>query len=213
MSHLLRYLWFICIIRPLVLFGMGVNIRNRAGLCVASPAIVVANHNSHLDTMVLISMFPMSRLRKIHPVAAEDYFLRNKWLAWFAMKIIGIVPLKRHRKSARQDPLAGCTESIERGDILLLFPEGSRGEPERLSTFKNGIAHLAKRYPELPIIPVFMQGLGKALPRGEWVLVPVICDVVVGEPIYCSASRQEFMDHLEERMKALANQVSRAVLE
>lgn len=182
-------------------------------LFVPSPAIVVANHNSHLDTMVLMSLFPMARLRKIHPVAAEDYFLRNKWLAWFALNIIGIIPLKRYRKSNKQDPLAGCAVAIDRGDILLLFPEGSRGEPERLSTFKNGIAHLAKRYPEVPVIPVFMQGLGKALPRGEWLLVPVICGVVVGEPMYCSTSRQEFMDSLEKCMKELANQVFRTILE
>ena len=213
MSRLLRYLWFVCIIRPLVLLGMGVNIRNRERLSVPSPAIVVANHNSHLDTMVLMSLFPMARLRKIHPVAAEDYFLRTKWLAWFALNIVGIIPLNRYRKSNKQDPLAGGAEAIERGDILLLFPEGSRGEPERLSTFKNGIAHLAKRYPEVPVIPVFMQGLGKALPRGEWLLVPVICDVVVGEPMYCSTSRQEFMDRLEEHMKELASQVFRTLLE
>lgn len=179
----------------------------------ASPAIVVANHNSHLDTMVLISMFPISRLRKIHPVAAEDYFLKNKWLAWFALKIIGIIPLERHRKSAKHDPLAACAEAIDRGDILLLFPEGSRGEPEQLAAFKSGIAHLAKRFPEVPIIPVFMQGLGKAMPRGEWLLVPVICDVVVGEPMYCTTSRQEFMERLEDRMKDLAKQVVRTVLE
>ena len=67
MSRLLRYLWFVCIVRPLVLLGMGVNIRNRERLSVPSPAIVVANHNSHLDTMVLMSLFPMARLRKIHP--------------------------------------------------------------------------------------------------------------------------------------------------
>jgi 1-acyl-sn-glycerol-3-phosphate acyltransferase len=213
MNNFLRTLWFTCIIRPLVLFAMGVNIRNRAGLSAAAPAIIVANHNSHLDTMVLISMFPLALLRKLRPVAAEDYFLRNRWLAWFSMNIIGIIPLRRDGRNARDDALAGCAEAIERGDILLLFPEGSRGEPERLARFKSGVAHLAKRYPSVPIVPVFMQGLGKALPRGEWVLVPVICDVVVGEPLYWTGSRQEFMERLESRMRELAGRVHRTVLE
>ena len=82
------------------------------------------------------------------------------------------------------------------------------------------VVHFQKRYrspgktlSEVPVIPVFMQGLGKALPRGEWLLVPVICDVVVGEPMYCSTSRQEFMDRLEKRMKELASQVFRTMLE
>ncbi len=213
MNNILRTLWFTCIVRPLVLFAMGVNIRNRAGLSAAAPAIIVANHNSHLDTMVLASMFPLALLRKLRPVAAEDYFLRNRWLAWFALNIIGIIPLKRDCRNAGGDVLAGCAEAIDRGDILLLFPEGSRGEPERLSRFKNGVAHLAKRYPSVPVVPVFMQGLGKALPRGEWVLVPVICDVVVGEPLYWTGSRQEFMERLESRMQELAEQVHRTVLE
>ena len=212
MNNFLRYIWFNYIVRPLVLIVMGVNIRNRARL-VSSPAIVVANHNSHLDTMVLVSMFPQSNLRRIRPVAAEDYFLKNKWLAWFALNIIGIIPLNRTHKGAKNDPLAGCSAALSRGDILLLFPEGSRGEPEQLAEFKSGVAHLAKRHPEIPVIPVFMQGLGKALPKGEWVLVPVVCDVVVGEPIYWSGTRKEFMAQLEDCVQEMAKQVHRTVLE
>jgi 1-acyl-sn-glycerol-3-phosphate acyltransferase len=213
MNNILRHLWFTCIIRPLVLFAMGVNIRNREGLYKAAPAIIVANHNSHLDTMVLTSLFPLRLLRKIRPVAAEDYFLRNRWLAWFALNIIRIIPLQRRGRNAKDDPLAACSKAIEAGDILLLFPEGTRGEPERLAVFKSGVAHLAHRHPEVPVIPVFMQGLGKALPRGECILVPVVCDVVVGEPIFWPGSRREFMEQLEERMQGLARQVQRTILE
>ena len=213
MNHFLRYIWFTCIVRPLVLIVMGVNIRNRAGLVKMAPAIVVANHNSHLDAMLLISMFPQSFLKRVRPVGAEDYFFQNKWLAWFALKIIGIIPLNRTLSSVKEDSQAGCSEALRRGDILLLFPEGSRGEPEQLAEFKTGVAHLAKRHPEVPVIPVFMQGLGKALPKGEWVLIPVVCDVVVGEPMYWSGTRQEFMSRLEERMQSMYQQVHRTVLE
>jgi 1-acyl-sn-glycerol-3-phosphate acyltransferase len=213
MTNILRHIWYICIIRPLVLLALGVNIRNRQGLTAAAPAIIVANHNSHLDTMVLASLFPLKMLKKIRPVAAEDYFLRNRWLAWFALNIIRIIPLQRQGRNTKDDPLAGCSKAIEAGDILLLFPEGTRGEPERLAAFKSGVAHLANRHPEVPVIPVFMQGLGKALPRGECLLVPVVCDVIVGEPIFWPGSRQEFMDRLEGRLQDLARQVQRTILE
>jgi len=212
-NNILRTVWFTCIVRPLVLFALGVNIRNREGLYKAAPAIIVANHNSHLDTMVLASLFPLKMLKKIRPVAAEDYFLRNRWLAWFALNIIRIIPLQRQGRNAKGDPLAGCSKAIEAGDILLLFPEGTRGEPERLAAFKTGVAHLANRHPEVPVIPVFMQGLGKALPRGECILVPVVCDVIVGEPIFWPGSRRELMDRLEEQMQGLARQVQRTILE
>lgn len=213
MNKFLRFLWFTCIVRPVVLFAMGVTVRNREGLHKASPAIIVANHNSHLDALMLASLFPLSMLDKIRPVAAADYFLRSRWLAWFSLNIIGIVPIRRRRAGDGEDPLAGCAQAIERGHILLLFPEGSRGEPERPAPFKTGVARLAERFPTVPVIPVFMQGLGKALPRGEWLLVPVICDVVVGEPLYGSGSRREFMEALEGRMQELAGQVQRTVLE
>jgi 1-acyl-sn-glycerol-3-phosphate acyltransferase len=213
MTNILRHIWYIFIIRPLVLLALGVNIRNRQGLTAAAPAIIVANHNSHLDTMVLASLFPLKMLKKIRPVAAEDYFLRNRWLAWFALNIIRIIPLQRQGRNTKDDPLAGCSKAIEAGDILLLFPEGTRGEPERLAAFKSGVAHLANRHPEVPVIPVFMQGLGKALPRGECILVPVVCDVIVGEPIFWPGSRREFMDRLEGCLQDLARQVQRTILE
>lgn len=213
MKGFLRFLWFTCVIRPLVLLVMGVNIRNREGLFGETPAIIAANHNSHLDTMVLISMFPLALLPRVRPVAAADYFLRNRWLAWFALNIIGIIPLCRAGREGREDPLAGCHEALERGDILVLFPEGSRGEPEKLADFKTGVTHLVKRHPRVPVIPVFMQGLGKALPRGEWVLVPVICDVVVGRPLYWQETRRDFMERLEKEFDEMRKKVQRTVLE
>lgn len=83
-----------------------------------------------------------------------------------------------------------CHSAFGAGDILILFPEGSRGQ---LETFKTGIAHIAKRHPEVPIAPVSLHGLGKALPRGEGVLVPFFCNVFVGESIPWTGGRDEFM--------------------
>lgn len=212
MRGILRYCWFVGIVRPIILLVMGVNVRNRAGLG-AAPAIVVANHNSHLDTMVLVSLFPSTRLARIRPVAAADYFLSNRFFAWFALHVIGIIPLERGGTRHKADPLAACSAALDRGDILLLFPEGSRGEPERLAAFKTGVAHLAQRHPQVPVIPVYLQGLGKALPRGECLLVPVICDVAVGAPLYWSGTRNDFMDTLQQQMQELAATIQRPILE
>lgn len=107
-------------------------------------------------------------------------------------------------KGVHEDPLEGVAGAVERGDIVIVFPEGSRGEPESLGEFKTGVAHLSRRYPELPFYPVFLQGLGKALPRGEALLVPFFCDAFVGRPLTWAGNKARFMEELTCQMTALA---------
>lgn len=203
MNRALKYLWFMLIVRPVVTLVLGLNVRRPTLLPKKGPAIVVANHNSHLDTIVLMTLFPIRLLPKLRPVAAADYFLRNRLLAWFALQIMGIIPLRRERRSAHDHLLDPCLEALDRDEILILFPEGTRGEPERLSTFKSGVAHLAKCRPEIPVIPVLLHGLGKALPKGEGLLVPCFCDVVVGEELRWTGSKASFMAAIETHFEEL----------
>lgn len=201
---MLQQLFFLLIVRPLVLIVIGLNVRHRERIPAKGPAIIVSNHNSHLDTLVLMTLLPWSMLRLLRPVAAKDYFLRTPLLAWFALRIMHIIPLERQVVDRNQDPLAACSEALRNGEILILFPEGSRGNPEQMGTFKTGIAHLAKRHPDVPITPVFLHGLGKALPKGEAVLVPFFCDVFVGKPLQWTGDRQNFMTNLETAITSLA---------
>ena len=200
----LRGLFFVLIVRPLALVVIGLNVRHRERLPKRGPALIVANHNSHLDTLVMISLFPLHALPHIRPVAAVDYFLSNPVLAWFALNVIGIVPLQREIKVGAGDPLAAASAALEQGAMLILFPEGSRGEPERLSRFKSGVAHLARRHPEVPVLPIFLHGLGKALPKGEALLVPFFCDVFVGEALHWHGDKHTWMAELDGAMHALA---------
>ncbi|SFH51225.1 lysophospholipid acyltransferase family protein [Modicisalibacter xianhensis] len=203
MSRLLRWLFFALFVRPLVLVILGLNVRHRERLPKHGPAVLTANHNSHLDTLVLISLMPLGQLHRIRPVAAMDYFMRNRALAWFSTQIIGILPIARQRRAPDEDPLAGCSAALAQGDILIFFPEGSRGEPERLAEFRGGVARLAARHPEVPFVPIFMHGLGKALPRGEALLVPFFLDVFIGESLCGREHVDNFLPCLRRSIEAL----------
>ena len=199
---LLRILFVVLVAYPVVLVMLGINVRHRARLPLKGPAVIAANHNSHLDTLALLTLFPLFRIPQVRPVAAADYFLANRVMAWFSLNVIGIIPVQRKREGGG-DPLTGCYAALERGEILLIFPEGSRGEPERMVQLKAGISYLAQRYPLVPVIPVFMHGLGKSMPRGEWLPVPYFCDIFVGLQLKWNGDRKLFLDELKLSLEML----------
>jgi 1-acyl-sn-glycerol-3-phosphate acyltransferase len=209
----LKVLFFALVVRPFLLVVTGFNVRHGERLPRAGPALLVANHNSHLDTVVLMSLFPLSLLPRIRPVAAADYFLKSGPLAWFSRNLIGIIPVTRGGRAAGEDPLAGVSAALRDGAIVIFFPEGTRGEPERFKEIRSGIFHLAQRHPEVPIVPVFLHGLGKALPKGAFLPVPFFCDVFVGEPLERPTGKEPFLSGLVARFEALRAEGSLPVWE
>ncbi len=207
MIAMLRAAFFLAVVRPVLTVLLGANVRGRELMPKMGPAIIVANHNSHLDTLTIMAMYPLRDLPRLRPVAAMDYFMRTKLKAWFAINIIGIIPIIRGGRDKGANPLEVCEQALDRGDILILFPEGSRGEPERLSQFKRGVAHLVKARPQTPVHPLYMYGLGKALPKDAVLLVPFNCDVVCGEKIFWNGSVDAFMELLQAGMTELAAQI------
>jgi len=206
-GKILQALVFLLIVRPLIAIIIGLNIHNKERLPLDGPAIIAPNHNSHLDTLTLMSLWPLTKLYKVRPAAAADYFLANRILAWVSLNLIRIIPVERKRKEESRNPLIDMSAARENNEILLLVPEGSRGAPEQISPFKTGVARLAQRHPDVPIIPVFTHGLGKSLPRGTLLLVPFFADIVIGDPIHWRGSVDETMRAYQTAMHDLSKEL------
>ena len=196
LKHWPKLVFFVFIVRPVVLVLLGLNVLNRQNLPDNGPAVIVANHNSHLDTLVIMCLFPLSTLPKIRPVAAADYFMKPGFMSWFSLRCCGIIPLDRSGNAKREALFEGCDAALDAGDILIIFPEGSRGDPENLSQLRKGVFYLVDKRSDTPVVPVVTHGLGRALPRGEAVLVPFNCDVVVGEPLTEFDSSDHFVSEI-----------------
>ncbi len=206
---MLRQLFYLLVVKPLVLVILGINARGRENLPKQGPAIIVANHNSHLDALALMSLFSQSTLVNVHPVAAADYFLKNRWLKWLALNLVGIIPIERNSISAGRDVLAPVFEALDKNNILILFPEGTRGEPENLGKLKNGVGQIICQRPAVPVIPVFFHGLGRSLPKGEIILVPFFIDAFIGLPLKWPGNRKAFMTDLNQAMAGLQTKAAR----
>lgn len=194
--HRLRRLIQAIVLRPLMI-GLGLTVTNRKQLDMEGPAIVVANHNSHADTAALLAAFPSRVIPRVRPAAAADYFLRNGIVAWATMRIVGIVPV--NRSGGAETALRWCGDALRRGDIVIIFPEGTRGEPGRATRFRRGVAVLAADHPGVPIIPVHIEGAADVLPKGSWLPVPLGIQLVVGDPVL--HSQHEPIDRVTRRIE------------
>src|SRR4029078_10316029 len=85
----------------------------------------------------VMALMPLRLLPKLRPVAAMDYFYTSRLRGWFANNIVGIIPVKRGSGKEGANPLQLAEEALERGEILVIFPEGTRGEPETRQAFKK----------------------------------------------------------------------------
>ena len=205
---MLKYLFFLLVIKPFIFLVLGVNVRNPETLPKDSPAIIIANHNSHIDTLLLMSLFSISKINKIRPVAAADYFCNTRFKKFIFEKLIGIIPIERKISKENISTLfGGIFNALDNNEIIIIYPEGTRGNDNKINKFKSGVAHIAKAYPNVPVIPIFINGPDKILPKIDEILVPFISDVYIGEPLfYNKKSTMEFTEEIKEKVFELKAQ-------
>jgi 1-acyl-sn-glycerol-3-phosphate acyltransferase len=166
--------------------------------------IYFANHSSHLDTILVWAAMPPDLRRKVRPVAAADYWGKGWLQRRIAVHTLNAVLIDRKTRSS--DPLEPLKRALAAGDSLIFFPEGTRGTGELPDPFKPGLYHLAKAYPEVDLVPVFLDNLRRALPKGSLVPVPLSCVARFGCPIRLETGEDKaaFLTRARDAVVALA---------
>ena len=146
----------------------------------ARQRIYFANHSSHLDTLLLWAALPAALRRTTRPVAALDYWGAGPIRRHIATRMLNAVLIDRHD---RKDPLAPMRGPLERGASLILFPEGTRQASPLPGPFRPGLYHLARAFPAVELVPVYLANPARAYPKGAILPAPIICSVMFGASI------------------------------
>ncbi len=169
--------------------------------------IYFANHSSHLDGLVIWSALPPALRERTHPVAARDYWEASRLRRWLATEVFGAILIERHGESgAHGAPLEPLLAALDRGDALILFPEGTRGDGTAIQPFKSGLYHLARHRPGLELVPVYLENLNRVLPKCTVLPVPLLCAARFGTPLRLGEgeTKAELLARAKAAVEALA---------
>ncbi len=156
--------------------------------------IYFANHTSHLDPLVLWSSLPRDVRAVTRFIAARDYWEKNAIRRYLA-KTFNALLIDRHNIKVHQSPVELILREIGDTYSVIIFPEGGRNTGEELGEFKSGLYYLAKKRPDLELVPVYLDNLNRILPRGEFLPVPLLSCITIGPPMYLEAGepKAEFL--------------------
>ncbi len=171
------------------------RIVGRERLPKSMPYVLIANHTSHLDALVLSGCVPIRQCNGIFPLAAGDTFFNNLPASIFAALALNALPLWRHQ--ARRADLAAVRARLAAGrSIYVLFPEGTRARDGVLAPFKPGLGRLVAGT-RIPVLPCYISGAYEALSPQRRLPRPRRITVTIGEPLVFATMPDEKNGWLE----------------
>jgi long-chain acyl-CoA synthetase len=180
------------------------------------PVIFAANHQSHMDTPVLMAALPARWRYRVAPAMAKEFFKAHFFpaeygrLAWFTSSLnyylaalfFNAFPLPQREAGARQT-LRYIGDVIEDGFSVLIFPEGKRTDTGEIDRFRPGIGMIASRL-NVPVVPVRFDGLDRVLHHTWRMATPGRVRVAFGAPLHLTGEDYESLaKQVEDAVRAL----------
>jgi 1-acyl-sn-glycerol-3-phosphate acyltransferase len=185
----------------------------------AEQRIYFANHQSHADLVMIWAALPQELRSITRPIAAKDYWTKTPLKQWITTAVFNAVYVDRGKNWGQipispanlesdpdaADPLQPLAEALQSGDSLIMFPEGTRGNAEVPQAFKAGLYNLAQKFPQVVLVPAWIDNIQRVMPKGEVVPVPILCSVTFGAPIALEPGeeRRDFLDRARQAVIAL----------
>lgn len=176
------------------------NIPCRGGVILAS------NHLSYLDPIVLGIFVP----RRVNFMAKEELF-ENLFFRWLIVKL-GAFPIKRERID--RITYKKILNLLDKGQVVILFPEGTRSIDGRIGQLQAGTARIALKA-DVPLVPIIVRGTEKVLPRGKKLIKLARIRAWAGKPLKKNMTSdkeitkkdiEELQRELEEKMRLLCGE-------
>jgi 1-acyl-sn-glycerol-3-phosphate acyltransferase len=165
-------------------------------------ALLACNHVSYLDPLLLGIVTP----KRVFFIAREDLF--RHWLLGFVLRLSRTIPLDRNGFDHKAIRIA--IRYLNQGRVLCLFPEGTRSSDGRVRGGQVGIGFLSVKT-NTPVIPAYIHGTHKALPRGQRRIRPYPIRVIYGKPIHPAEISEEISDR--ERYRRITEGTMRTLKE
>lgn len=146
--------------------------------------IYFANHASHGDFILLSACLSERKRARTHAIAAADYWGKSRLRRFIAEDMLSSVLIHREWTRPSQTPISIMLSVLEKGDSLIIFPEGTRNMTDKpLLPFRSGLYNLAVARPDVELIPCWIENMSRVLPKGQFLPVPLFCRVVFGAPV------------------------------
>ncbi len=168
--------------------------------------IYFANHRSHGDFLLIWASLPRAVRYQTRPVAAADYWSCGRLRQYISKRAFRAVLIDRSHTGCSANPVQQMSEALTAGDSPILFPEGTRNLDEGVMPFKSGLFHLACKHPEVELVPVWIENLGRVMPKGAFIPAPLLCTLVFGTPLHplTDEKRDAFLTRARDALLALA---------